>query len=128
WESPSRPVAKEINPRIVYDRLFGRDLAEAPEQAESYQNLLDFVLDDAKRVRSRLSRDDQFKMDEYLDAVRAVEQRIEYATRGPSDGWEPAVDPAEIARRRPGVPADFREHIDVMLDLMVLAFQTDSTR
>ncbi|EMI18894.1 protein containing DUF1552 [Rhodopirellula maiorica SM1] len=128
WETPNRPVAKEMNPRIVYDRLFGRDAKTSKTEAESYQNLLDYVLDDAKRVRGRLGRDDQFKMDEYLEAVRAVERRIEFATRGQQREWEPSVDPAEIARRRPGVPNDFREHIDVMLDLMVLAFQTDSTR
>src|SRR5690606_3298672 len=107
---------------------FGRTVTADAGQAESYQNLLDFVMDDAKRLRGRLGRDDQFKMDEYLDAVRAVEQRIEYASRSQTDGWEPSVDPTEIARRRPGVPGDFRQHIDVMLDLMVLAFQTDSTR
>ncbi len=128
WETPNRPVAKEMNPRIVYDRLFGREAKTSQSEAESYQNLLDYVLDDAKRVRGRLGRDDQFKMDEYLEAVRAVERRIEFATREQERDWEPSIDPVEIARRRPGVPNDFREHIDVMLDLMLLAFQTDSTR
>lgn len=133
WQSPTRPVAKEINPRLVYERLFGRGLS-ASENPDAYANLLDYVLDDAKRLRGRLGRDDQFKMDEYLDSVRAVEKRIEFATRnagstrnagGESD---PALDPAQLAERRPGVPGDFREHIDVMLDLIALAFQTDSTR
>ncbi len=128
WETPSRPVAKEINPLTVYERLFGRNTKGTMDQAESYENLLDFVLEDADRVRGRLGRDDQFKMDEYLDAVRAVERRLEFAAKARGEQWQPSVDPAEIARRRPGVPADFREHIDIMLDLMVLAFQTDSTR
>ncbi|MCG8650389.1 MAG: DUF1552 domain-containing protein, partial [Pirellulales bacterium] len=79
WETPSRPVAKEINPRIVYERLFGRRIHGNSAQAASYQNLLDYVLEDARRVRRQLGRDDQFKMDEYLDAVRAVEKRIEFA-------------------------------------------------
>ncbi|TWU17277.1 hypothetical protein Pla52o_52830 [Novipirellula galeiformis] len=128
WETPNRPVAKEMSPRIVYDRLFGHASKTSHEESESYTNLLDYVLEDAKRVRGRLGRDDQFKMDEYLDAVRAVERRIEHAAHHGGRDWEPSVDPVEIARRRPGVPNDFREHIDVMLDLMVLAFQTDSTR
>jgi hypothetical protein len=128
WETPSRPVAKEINPQTVYERLFDRRGSGSPQQSQSYQNLLDFVLEDANRVRGHLGRDDQFKMDEYLDSVRSVERRLEFASKSRDDQWRPTVDPAEIARRRPGVPADFQEHIAVMLDLMVLAFQTDSTR
>src|SRR6056297_3879682 len=128
WQTPTRPVAKEINPRVVYERLFGRQVNAQTEEAESYQNLLDYVLEDARRVRGKLGRDDQFKMDEYLDAVRAVEKRIEFATSGKRRSWQPPVDAAELAGQKPGVPADFREHIDVMLDLMVLAFQTDATR
>ncbi|XZE54878.1 DUF1552 domain-containing protein [Planctomycetaceae bacterium SH139] len=128
WETPQRPMTKEINPRVVYERLFGKGLAAKNQGTESYQNLLDFVLEDARKIRGQLGRDDQFKMDEYLDSVRAVERRIEFANSDREDAWEPSTDPAEIARRKPGVPADFREHIDIMLDLMVLAFQTDSTR
>ncbi|WP_417748474.1 DUF1552 domain-containing protein [Rosistilla oblonga] len=125
WQSPSRPVAKEINPRVVYERLFGQKQAKG---ALADSNLLDYVLEDARRVRKTLGRDDQFKMDEYLDSVRSVERRIEYAMREDSRQWQPTLDAAQIAARRPGAPAEFREHIDVMLDLMVLAFQTDSTR
>lgn len=128
WESPTRPVAKEINPRLVYERLFGKSVSGDAAKAESYRNLLDFVLEDAKRLRPRLGRDDQFKMDEYLDSVRAVEKRIEFAMRKVPRPWQPAVDEEQIRAAMPGVPADFREHIGVMLDLMVLAFQTDSTR
>lgn len=128
WQTPSRPVAKEINPRVVYERLFGRQVTSATEDPASYRNLLDFVLEDAKQVRQQLGRDDQFKMDEYLDAVRAVEQRIEYASQPRQRNWQPEFDAAEIAGKKPGTPADFREHIQLMLDLMVLAFQTDATR
>lgn len=124
WQSPTRPVAKEINPRLVYERLFGRTLSPQSDKAESYRNLLDYVLEDARRLRPTLGRDDQFKMDEYLDSVRAVEQRIEFATRG--DRRE--IDPAVKEMDKPGIPGDFREHIAIMLDLMVLAFQTDATR
>lgn len=127
WQSPTRPVAKEINPRLVYERLFGKALSSASEKAESYQNLLDFILEDARRLRPRLGRDDQFKMDEYLDSVRAVEKRIEFATKGDRD-WQPEIDEHALAMAKPGVPAEFRDHIGIMLDLIVLGFQTDSTR
>ncbi|MCA9227639.1 MAG: DUF1552 domain-containing protein, partial [Planctomycetales bacterium] len=112
WQSPSRPVAKEINPRLVYERLFGQSVTANTTKAESYRNLLDYVLEDARQLRPRLGRDDQFKMDEYLDSVRAVEKRIEFATRGKPRDWQPGVGTAEVASAKPGVPADFREHIE----------------
>jgi hypothetical protein len=128
WQTPTRPVAKDINPRVVYERLFGKGLRSEKRDTQSFQNLLDYVLEDARQIRGKLGRDDQFKMDEYLDAVRAVEQRIEYASKHPSRSLEPTLDDAAIAALEPGTPSDFREHIDVMLELMVLAFRTDSTR
>lgn len=128
WQTPTRPIAKEINPRIVYERLFGKKVAGDSQQAGSYRNLLDYVLEDAKNVRRTLGRDDQFKMDEYLDSVRAVEKQIEFSTRTSPRTWEPEIAPELIQQHRPGIPQDFRQHVNVMLDLMVLAFQTDSTR
>ena len=128
WQTPTRPVAKEINPRVVYERLFGRSVSGDAGKAESYRNLLDFVMEDARRLRPRLGRDDQFKMDEYLDSVRGVERRIEFAVRDQPRDWQPDVDEASIQAAAPGVPADFREHIAIMMDLIVLAFRTDSTR
>lgn len=128
WQSATRPVAKEINPRLVYERLFGKSITADSEKAESYSNLLDYVLDDAKSVRKRLGRDDQFKMDEFLDSVRGVEKRIEFTMQKGKTDWAPHLDETIIQQAKPGVPADFREHISIMMDLIVLAFQSDSTR
>ncbi len=128
WQTPTRPLAKEINPRIVFERLFGKKISGDSQQAQSYRNLLDYVLEDARSVRRTLGRDDQFKMDEYLDSVRAVEKQIEFSSRTSPRTWEPEIAPEFIQQHRPGVPQDFRQHVSVMLDLMVLAFQTDSTR
>lgn len=128
WQSATRPVAKEINPRLVYERLFGKSITANSERAESYNNLLDYVLDDAKSVRKRLGRDDQFKMDEFLDSVRGVEKRIEFTMQKGKTDWAPHLDESLIQQAEPGVPADFREHIAIMMDLIVLAFQSDSTR
>ena len=126
WRSATEPVAREINPRRVYERLFHTDAA--PERAADHQNLLDFVLSDAKRLRRRVGRDDQQKIDEYLDSVRAVERRIEFASQPDTRAFRPKMSADEIAAAAPGIPQDFREHVDAMLDLMVLAFRTDSTR
>ncbi|MEI7698997.1 MAG: DUF1552 domain-containing protein [Planctomycetia bacterium] len=128
WQTPTRPVAKEINPQLVYQRLFGNRLSGKSGKSEAYRNLLDFVLEDAGRLRGRLGRDDQFKLDEYLDSVRAVEKRIEFAAKDKPRDWQPSLSAAEVAPPAAGIPADFREHISIMLELMILAFQTDSTR
>ncbi len=128
WQSPTRPVAKEIDPGVVYQRLFGQSIAGQDEKAKLYTNLLDYVMDDAKSLRPRLGRDDQFKLDEYLDSVRAVEKRIAFSMRTDAAGNRRTHANAEVATGRPNHPADFREHIAIMIDLMVLAFQTDSTR
>ncbi|MCC9658467.1 DUF1552 domain-containing protein [Rhodopirellula halodulae] len=134
WQSPTRPIAKAINPRVVYERLFGKRLQASAPEAQSYRNLLDFVLEDARQIRRGLSRDDQFKMDEYLDSVREVEKRIEFASRDQSHRAryeaerERIVDGHALEIPDRGTPHDFRQHINLMLDMMVLAFQTDSTR
>ena len=128
WQTATRPIAKEINPHAVYQRLFGKKISGGSGSQDEFENLLDYVLDDAKRIRGKLGRDDQFKMDEYLDGVRAVEKRIEFASQGKARSWEPSPSEKQSLGLSPGMPTDFPEHIDVMLDLMVLAFQADSTR
>jgi hypothetical protein len=133
WRSATLPVAKEINPRFVYERLFG-DKDETGkekklrEKRADQQVLLDLVLKDAHSLRGKLGRDDQVKLDEYLESVRAVEKRIEFAMKPDPRDWHPEpleTNPAAPAEK---APADFREHVKLMLDLMVLAFRTDATR
>ncbi|MBX7104788.1 MAG: DUF1552 domain-containing protein [Gemmataceae bacterium] len=121
WRTANQPVAKEINPRLVYQRLFANKSASDPGD----RALLDLALEDARNLRRRVGRDDQNKLDEYMEAVRAVERRIEYAARPDPRDWKPESGPAPTP---PGTPADFREHIRIMLELMLLAFWTDSTR
>ncbi|MFT5302193.1 MAG: hypothetical protein ACI87E_000684 [Mariniblastus sp.] len=129
WQSANRPVAKEINPQIVFERLFGRSGSPLGDQDSAAQRrLLDHVLDDAKTIRRGLGRDDQFKLDEYIDSVRAVERRLEFASR--RDGAvRPRPNSVDTLRATVEESSNsFREKIDLMLDMIVLAFQTDSTR
>lgn len=130
WETATRPVAKEINPRMVYERLFGDRSNQASDvrRREDFRSLLDSALSDANRLRGRLGRDDQFKLDEYLDAVRAVERRIEFYSRKEAREWQATPGWENQPVPDAGIPHDFREHIRLMLDMMVLAFWTDSTR
>lgn len=124
WRSESIPVPKEINPRLVFDRLFASDDAEGTAsnrvaRQRDRRSLLDFVREDASSLRRRLSQNDSRKVDEYLTSVRELERRVE--------GQTPSSAPEGIVRPD-GIPDDLREHIRLMLDLAVLAFQTDVTR
>jgi hypothetical protein len=127
WKSATQPLVKENNPRSVYERLFtnGRpgETAEARARRERNQkSVLDFVREDAQRLRTRLGVNDQRKLDEYLGAVREIELRIAASSK-PIDLT--AVSGQAIPA---GIPKDYGEHIRLMGDLMVLAFQTDVTR
>lgn len=132
WRSPSTPVAKEINPRFAYERLFGvinaaKRSTQDTKRNQDNQALLDLVLDDANSLRRKLGRDDQYKLDEYLESVRDVERRLEFFSGADPRDWKPEGEFEDIAAPK-GAPGDHQEHVRLMLDLMALAFRTDSTR
>jgi len=126
WSSATTPMAPEGNPRMLFERLFG---AGAPGQRvenlkrrqQEQRSVLDFVLEDARGMQQRLNPRDNEKLDQYLTGVRAIETHIEKAERF-GDVTDPGVDtPA-------GIPQDRAQYIQLMYDMLVLAFQTDSTR
>ncbi len=126
WRSPTTPVAPEPNPRLLFERLFGagahgeRNASLKRRQAQQ-RSILDFVMDDARSLQSQLTHRDKQKLDEYLGSIREIEQRIERAER-----FSEIPDPKQPTPG--GVPASYAEYIQVMFDMMILAFQTDSTR
>ncbi len=123
WSSPTTPTPLEIYPALAFDRLF------KDEVSRSDHSVLDAVMGDAQDLRRDLSRNDQRKLDEYLDSVRDVEQRIENAgKRGELQGWRPTLTKPNIPRPADGIPQDIGEHMRLMCDLLVLGFQTDTTR
>ena len=123
WSSPTTPTPLELYPALAFDQLF-KDSASKGDKS-----VLDAVLADAKDVRRGISTRDQQKLDEYLDSVREVEQRIENAgKRGELQGWRPTLAKPNIPRPAEGIPQDIGEHMKLMCDIMVLAFQTDTTR
>jgi len=126
WRTPWAPLAKEINPRMVYERLFGAK--DATRGRDDDRSLLDLTLEDARNLRGRLGRDDLFKLDEYLDAIRAVERRLEFASKPDPRPWKPTLTSGAATPPVAGIPHEHREHVKLMLDLMVLAFWSDSTR
>jgi hypothetical protein len=125
WRTPSTPNPPEINPRLVFERLFGADTDESPAARARRQryrkSILDSALEDTRQLQASLGATDRRKLDEYVTAVREIERRIETAERD-------AAAAAPEIEKPTGIPIDFIEHVHLMFDLMILAFQTDSTR
>ena len=123
WSSPTTPTPLEVYPALAFDRLFKDDATPADK------SVLDAVLAEANELRRRISQSDQQKLDEYLNSVREVEQRIENAgRRGELQGWRPTLDKPNMQRPADGIPQDVAEHMRLMCDILVLGFQTDTTR
>jgi len=127
WRSPSMPMAKEVNPRQVFERLFGdpnQVLADRDDAKHAIyrRSVLDSVLADASDLRRQLGGADQHKVDEYLDSVRSIERQLAAAARKPDHSSVPSIEVPE------GIPRETEDYIDLMMDLAVLALQTDSTR
>ncbi|MCW1922351.1 DUF1552 domain-containing protein [Luteolibacter arcticus] len=126
WRSENQPMTPESNARAVFERLFGA--GDAKERADSLgrryaakKSMLDFIEHDAKALHRRLGRGDQQKLDEYLTGVREIEKQIE---KTEAMGLPP--DPGQAAPK--GEPGTYGDHLRLMMDMMVLAFKTDSTR
>ncbi len=126
WSSPTTPMTPEANPRQVFERLFGAGSpgdrrAELQRRRAEQRSILDFVLEDARDVQRGLNTHDKDKLDQYLTGVRELEERIQRSEKL-GDPRDPSQDTP------PGIPATYAEHIQVMFDTLLLAFQTDSTR
>jgi hypothetical protein len=124
WSSETTPVPPEMDPRLVFERMFGSSgdgSKEAQRRIALRKSILDTVVADAKRMNRNADADDKAKLDEYLTSLRDIEQRIqrsEKMTRTAPQGFTPPT----------AIPDDFEQHIRVMMDLLVIAFQTDTTR
>jgi len=123
WSSPTTPTPLELYPALAFDRLFKDDVQRGDK------SVLDAVLADATDLRRKVSARDQRKLDEYLDSVREVEVRIERAgEKGELQGWRPTLDKPNMNRPADGIPQNIAEHMRLMSDILVLGFQTDTTR
>jgi hypothetical protein len=126
WRTESSPVAKETNPRLVFERLFGNGKGtdiNSLKAAGYKKSLLDFVSEDARSLRHRLGSADTRKLDEYLDGVREIERRLAKFDQGTEIPSAPAG-----AKVPSGLPKSQSDHLRLMADMMVLAFQADLTR
>jgi Protein of unknown function (DUF1552) len=126
WSSPTTPMIPEVNPRQLFEKLFGAgppgERTENMKRRQTEQrSVLDFVLEDARAMQQRLDPTDKQKLDQYLTGIRDIETRIEKAEK-----FGPAKDPGTDTPA--GVPENHGEYIQLMGDLLIAAFQTDSTR
>ncbi|HTU26174.1 MAG TPA: DUF1552 domain-containing protein [Pirellulales bacterium] len=125
WRTESSPMSKEVDPRLVFERLFSDNTPEGranrAKRSRYQRSILDSVAENARDMRRQLGVRDGRKLDEYLTCVREIERRIEQAERVTSD-FQPAYE------KPSGIPADYAEHIRLMSDLVALALQGDLTR
>ncbi len=122
WRSATTPVPKLNNPRLIFERLFatGND-GDRARRERNRRSILDFVREDANTLVPNLGSNDRRRMDEYLTSIRDIEQRIERAARMP--------EPARPTMTQPtGIPSNYQDHIRLLADLLVVAFQADITR
>jgi hypothetical protein len=126
WKDETTPMAAEFSPRRAFERLFGSGAhgertANLKQRQAEQRSILDFVMEDARVLASKAGSRDRQKLDQYLTGIREIEQRI---ARTEKFGATPDPD----AETPPGVPASYQEHVQLMFDMLLLAFQTDSTR
>jgi len=124
WVSPTRPATKEIYPSRTFDRLVGDGSGRPLDRS-----ILDEVREDSRSLKPRISRNDTVKLEEYLESIRDIETRIERAAKNDLiEGWRPTLDKPDMPRPANELPQNVPEHMKLMLDLTVLAFQMDKTR
>jgi hypothetical protein len=123
WRTPTTPLPMEINPRIVFERLFGEGGSRAQRLARVNQDrsILDAITGQANKLKLQLPSPDRYTLDQYLENVREIERRIQLAEKASASSIEVPSAPA-------GVPETFEDHVKLMFDLQALAWQTDITR
>jgi hypothetical protein len=129
WRTSSQRLSPEINPRVAFDRMFRNKTEPEKMKQEGIErkSVLDLAMSDLKSLQHRASQKDKEKLDEFYTSVREVEQGIEKSLNPPKRSWTSPVEP--IFMRPPsGIPQDRSEHLKLMIDLMILAFWTDTTR
>lgn len=117
------PVTREVEPRVIFERMFG-----SPSGGATNRTVMDFVLQEAKSLRRVVSRTDQKRLDEYFESIQALERRIRFAEAQSAEAKADGGKTNSLLAPEPGIPLKHQEYLRLMLDLIVLAFQTDATR
>ncbi len=123
WVNSTTPASRDVEPRAVFDRMF-----RAGQSGLGNRSVLDLVLSDARRLKRRVSSQDQRKIDEYLASVRAIERRIEFAQKQQQRAERSPLLKQALVRPAVGIPQDHQQYVRLMMDMIVLAFWSDATR
>ena len=123
WLAPDRPLVREIEPRVIFDRMF-----HPPSGGATNRSVMDAVLAEAKSLRSYASKADQTRLDEYFESINALEKRIKFAEKRSSEMRDDKALTNTLTTPTPGIPADHESYLRLMMDLIVAAFQSDATR
>ncbi len=127
WNTPTTPLARELNPKAVYERMFRAANGAGADEAKLDTLLLDRVLDDANRLRGQVGQEDKARLDEYLAVMRSLEERLQRAAEPGANPWK-ALAPLDAEAAPTDQPSNHLEHVRLMLDMIALAFQSDTTR
>lgn len=128
WSSPTSKIEPQINPQQAFDQVFFGQTAAGRRAAGRRRRIVDEIWGQAKALRKRVDREDHRKLDQYLDSIRDLEAKLEKTINPRPRSWQP---PTEADLKRPaesGIPANHEQHMKLLLDIMLLALQTDSTR
>ncbi|MHA3773731.1 DUF1552 domain-containing protein [Verrucomicrobiota bacterium sgz303538] len=130
WRDEVTPMTREINPRLVFERLFSNELPQERSESQARRrmynkSILDFVMDDAKSLSSKVTGNDREKLDQYLTAIREIELRVDRAEKMVASANTSVAKGYEVPE---SIPESYEEHARLMCDMMVLAFQADVTR
>lgn len=123
WAAADRPLAREFEPRAIFDRMF-----RPPAGGASKRSVLDMVLADARSLEGRLGRADRERLEQYFEAIRALEKRIAFSERQTQELTRAGEPTETLMRPQAGIPSDHGEYVRQLLDLVVLAFQSNATR
>ena len=123
WGDADRPLPREVEPRAVFDRMF-----RPPSGGASDRSVMDLVLSEAKDLRRTTSQADSYRLDEYFESIRALERRIEFSEQQSRTMGKDKALTDTLMTPEPGIPSDHEEYVRLMMDLMVVAFQSDATR
>ena len=128
WSTPTTPLTPEVNPRALFERMFGAGTPRERAQnlsirRQQQRSILDFIRSDMRRLTSEVSGRDRDKVDEYFTGVREIEQRIQAAEKSREGRSQPVIDAPDA-----GVPTSYKDYLRLMFDMLLLAFQSDTTR
>ena len=128
WSTPTTPLTPEVNPRALFERMFGAGTPKERAQnlkirQQQKRSVLDFIQGDLRSLTREVSGRDREKIDEYVTGVREIEERVQAAEQARAGRTEPDMDAPDA-----GIPASYRDYIRIMFDMMILAFQSDTTR